>query len=108
MNPAIDISALPGPAQKILDPNGPPPLRAMAAKGVVPGLKPGDIVTVVVREAAPHHLVADTPILTHRRTRAGDRFEQGRTPKTPPIGVGLGLPQIGAPEPLPARTGCGA
>ncbi len=47
MNPSIDISALPGPAQKILDPNGPPPLRAMAAKGVVPGLKPGDIVTVV-------------------------------------------------------------
>ncbi|MGW4015636.1 tRNA (N6-isopentenyl adenosine(37)-C2)-methylthiotransferase MiaB [Rhodococcus ruber] len=71
-------------------------------------VRPGDIVTVVVSEAAPHHLVADTPILTHRRTRAGDRFEQGRTPKTPPIGVGLGLPQIGAPEPLPARTGCGA
>ncbi|MFL1593234.1 tRNA (N6-isopentenyl adenosine(37)-C2)-methylthiotransferase MiaB [Rhodococcus ruber] len=71
-------------------------------------VRPGDIVTVVVSDAAPHHLVADTPILTHRRTRAGDRFEQGRTPKTPPIGVGLGLPQIGAPEPLPAPTGCGA
>ncbi|WP_081005226.1 tRNA (N6-isopentenyl adenosine(37)-C2)-methylthiotransferase MiaB [Rhodococcus rhodochrous] len=71
-------------------------------------VRPGDIVTVVVSDAAPHHLVADTPILTHRRTRAGDRFEQGRTPKTPPIGVGLGFPQIGAPEPLPAPTGCGA
>nr|WP_238424169.1 tRNA (N6-isopentenyl adenosine(37)-C2)-methylthiotransferase MiaB [Rhodococcus ruber] len=71
-------------------------------------VRPGDIVTVVVSDAAPHHLVADTPILAHRRTRAGDRFEQGRTPKTPPIGVGLGLPQIGAPEPLPAPTGCGA
>ncbi|WP_081608719.1 tRNA (N6-isopentenyl adenosine(37)-C2)-methylthiotransferase MiaB [Rhodococcus ruber] len=71
-------------------------------------VRPGDIVTVVVSDAAPHHLVADTPILTHRRTRAGDRFEQGRTPKTPPIGVGLGLPQIGVPEPLPAPTGCGA
>lgn len=47
MNPAIDISSLPGPAQKILDPNGPPALRAMAAKGVIPGLKPGDMITVV-------------------------------------------------------------
>ncbi|NCL75302.1 tRNA-2-methylthio-N(6)-dimethylallyladenosine synthase [Rhodococcus sp. YH1] len=71
-------------------------------------VRPGDVVTIVISEAAPHHLVADTPILTHRRTRAGDRFEQGRTPKTPPIGVGLGLPQIGVPEPLPAQTGCDA
>lgn len=44
----IDIAALPGPAQKILDPNGPAPLKAMAAKGVVPGLKPGDTLAVVV------------------------------------------------------------
>ena len=59
-------------------------------------------------DAAPHHLVADTPILTHRRTRAGDHFEQGRMPKTPPIGVGLGLPKIGVPEPLPTQMGCDA
>lgn len=43
----VDISQLPGPAQKILDPQGPQPLKLMAAKGVVPGLKPGDIVTVI-------------------------------------------------------------
>ncbi len=43
----VDISTLPGPAQKILDPAGPAPLKQMAAKGVVPGLKPGDIVTVI-------------------------------------------------------------
>jgi len=43
----VDVSKLPGPAQKILDPSGPQPLKQMAAKGVVPGLKPGDIVTVV-------------------------------------------------------------
>src|SRR5690606_29224342 len=35
-------------------------------------VRPGDVVTIVVSDAAPHHLVADTPILTHRRTRAGD------------------------------------
>jgi hypothetical protein len=44
----IDVAALPGPAQKILDPNGPAPLKAMAAKGLVPGLKPGETLAVVV------------------------------------------------------------
>ncbi|QNG19113.1 tRNA-i(6)A37 thiotransferase enzyme MiaB [Rhodococcus triatomae] len=71
-------------------------------------IRPGDVVTIVVSGAAPHHLVADTPVLTHRRTRAGDSFERGITPKTPPIGVGLGLPRIGAPEPLPVQMGCSA
>ncbi len=71
-------------------------------------LRPGDVITVVVTGAAPHHLVADDPILTHRRTRAGDSFERGITPKTPPIGVGLGLPQVGVPAPLPVQMGCNA
>ena len=46
--PAIDPKTLPGPAQKILDPSGPAPLKAMAAKGLVPGLPPGAILAVVV------------------------------------------------------------
>ncbi|QYB03959.1 tRNA (N6-isopentenyl adenosine(37)-C2)-methylthiotransferase MiaB [Rhodococcus sp. USK10] len=71
-------------------------------------VRPGDVVTIVISAAAPHHLVADTPVLTHRRTRAGDSYEKGVTPKTPPIGVGLGLPQIGAPAPQPAQMGCNA
>jgi hypothetical protein len=44
----IDVATLSPPAQKILDPKSPAPLRAMAAKGIAPGLKPGDAVTVVV------------------------------------------------------------
>jgi hypothetical protein len=44
----VDVARLPGPAQKILDPAGPPPLKGMAAKGVVPGLKPGDVLAVLV------------------------------------------------------------
>ena len=71
-------------------------------------VRPGDVITTVVTGAAPHHLIADGPVLTHRRTRAGDSHERGITPKTPPIGVGLGLPQLGAPAPLPTVTGCGA
>jgi hypothetical protein len=44
---SIDIGKLPPPAQKILGPGAPPPMRMMAAAAVVPGLKPGDVVTVV-------------------------------------------------------------
>lgn len=44
---AIDIAALPPNAQKILDPNGPAPLKGMAAKGLAPGLKPGETLAVI-------------------------------------------------------------
>jgi hypothetical protein len=43
----VDITALPAPAQKALSPDAPVPLRNMAARGVLPGAKPSDIVTVV-------------------------------------------------------------
>jgi len=66
-------------------------------------VRPGDVVTIAVTAAAPHHLIADAPLKSHRRTRAGDAHETGRRPHT----VGLGLPPIGAPlvqEPI--TTGC--
>jgi hypothetical protein len=43
----IDVAALPPNAQKILDPNGPAPLKGMAAKGLAPGLKPGETLAVI-------------------------------------------------------------
>jgi hypothetical protein len=43
----IDLSALPVPAQRALAADAPVPLRTMAARGALPGLKPGDIVIVV-------------------------------------------------------------
>jgi tRNA-2-methylthio-N6-dimethylallyladenosine synthase len=67
-------------------------------------VRPGDVVQSVVTYGAPHYVVADGPLLSHRRTLAGDRSEAGLKPKTP--GVTLGLPSFGAPEPLPA-VGCG-
>ena len=67
-------------------------------------VRPGDVVESVVTYGAPHYVVADGPLLSHRRTLAGDRSEAGLKPKTP--GVTLGLPSFGAPEPLPA-VGCG-
>ncbi|WP_232111154.1 tRNA (N6-isopentenyl adenosine(37)-C2)-methylthiotransferase MiaB [Nocardia wallacei] len=70
--------------------------------------RPGDIVTVDITGAAPHHLIADGVLHSHRRTRAGDAHERGILPKTAPIGVGLGIPRIGAPEPVAASAGCDA
>jgi tRNA-2-methylthio-N6-dimethylallyladenosine synthase len=54
-------------------------------------VRPGDIITTVVTEAAPHHLIADAGVLTHRRTRAGDAHGAGRRPRS----IGLGIPGVG-------------
>ena len=67
-------------------------------------IRPGDIVTTTVTGAAPHHLIADSAIVGHRRTRAGDAHAAGQRPRT---GVGLGMPRIGAPVQQPSSVGCG-
>jgi tRNA-2-methylthio-N6-dimethylallyladenosine synthase len=83
------------------------------------GVRPGDVVTTVVTDAAPHYLIADGVVLTHRRTRAGDAHgprdeateargrkeadnlaSAGQRPRT----VGLGMPGLG--QPAPAHAGC--
>ena len=45
-------------------------------------IRPGDIVHATVTYAAPHHLNADGPLVSHRRTRAGDAWEAGPRPAT--------------------------
>jgi len=67
-------------------------------------VRPGDVVTTKVTDAAPHHLIADAPLLFYRRTRAGDASAAGHRPRT----VGLGLPQVGGPpaDSQPTTTGC--
>ncbi len=68
-------------------------------------VRPGDVVTTTVTAAAPHHLIADAPLTTHRRTLAGDAHATGQRPHT----VGLGLPSVGIPKPEePTTTGCTA
>jgi tRNA-2-methylthio-N6-dimethylallyladenosine synthase len=66
--------------------------------------RPGDMVTVEITKAAPHHLVADGPVLAVRRTRSGDAWE-GR--QAAPAGVSLGMPTLGVPAPLPDAPVCG-
>jgi tRNA-2-methylthio-N6-dimethylallyladenosine synthase len=73
-------------------------------------VRPGDVVTVDITYAAPHHLLAEGPARAVRRTRAGDAWERRQAAPAPkPAGVMLGLPTIGAPAPLPAApaAGCG-
>lgn len=76
-------------------------------------IRPGDVVTTTVTDAAPHHLIADGAVLTHRRTRAGDahgsRDEQTGDPgqaRRRPRPVGLGMPALGLPVAAPATAGC--
>ncbi|HEX5117334.1 MAG TPA: tRNA (N6-isopentenyl adenosine(37)-C2)-methylthiotransferase MiaB [Pseudonocardiaceae bacterium] len=68
-------------------------------------IRPGDVVTTTITYGAPHHLVADGPLLHHRRTRAGDNWADGVRPRT--SGVSLGLPSFGQPATTPSSTeGC--
>ncbi|MGI8698480.1 MAG: tRNA (N6-isopentenyl adenosine(37)-C2)-methylthiotransferase MiaB [Mycobacteriales bacterium] len=65
----------------------------------VDGLRPGDVATVEVTRAAPHHLVAEGPVLAVRRTRAGAAWaiRQGGGADEGPAPVPLGMPRVGAP-----------
>jgi tRNA-2-methylthio-N6-dimethylallyladenosine synthase len=68
-------------------------------------VRPGDMVEVRVTYAAPHHLVSDDGPVSYRRTAAGDAWEarQGRTEVR---SVGLGMPSLGVPAPLPPAQVC--
>jgi tRNA-2-methylthio-N6-dimethylallyladenosine synthase len=73
-------------------------------------VRPGDMVTVEITYAAPHHLLAEGPTLAVRRTRAGDAWERRQAApaeSAKPAGVMLGLPSIGAPAPLPVAESKG-
>ncbi|MGO3325136.1 tRNA (N6-isopentenyl adenosine(37)-C2)-methylthiotransferase MiaB [Gordonia sp. (in: high G+C Gram-positive bacteria)] len=70
-------------------------------------VRAGDIVSSTITEAAPHHLIADAGVRSVRRTRAGDAHEAGTTPTTAPVGVGLGMPTIGAAPAVEAAASCG-
>jgi tRNA-2-methylthio-N6-dimethylallyladenosine synthase len=72
------------------------------------GVRPGDLVDVEVTHAAPHHLVADGPVLAHRRTRSGDAWEaRTAAPSASSRAVGLGMPSLGVPQASVPTTACG-
>jgi hypothetical protein len=47
VDPAVDVEQLSSAVKRILDPTSPPQLRQMAARGITPGIKPGEALTVV-------------------------------------------------------------
>ncbi len=47
VDPSVDIDKLSSIARRILDPASPGPMRQMAAKGIAPGLKPAELLTIV-------------------------------------------------------------
>ncbi|MDT0446182.1 tRNA (N6-isopentenyl adenosine(37)-C2)-methylthiotransferase MiaB [Streptomyces johnsoniae] len=74
-------------------------------------VRPGDVVTVEITYAAPHHLLAEGQVQSVRRSRAGDAWERRTAaPADRPQGVMLGLPTVGAPAPAapgaPGAPGC--
>ncbi|GAA4899104.1 tRNA-i(6)A37 thiotransferase enzyme MiaB [Stackebrandtia albiflava] len=69
-------------------------------------VRPGDVVTTVITQAAPHHLIADDLPTDHRFTAAGDAWEAGNRPKLP--GVSLGMPGVGLPVGPPPTDDGGA
>ncbi len=70
--------------------------------GPAPDVVPGDLVEATITYAAPHHLNADGPLVSHRRTRAGDKHRGGTAAAaTPgltvkPTATLLGMPTVGA------------
>jgi tRNA-2-methylthio-N6-dimethylallyladenosine synthase len=71
------------------------------------GPRPGDVVTTVVTQAAPHYLIADATPLAVRRTRGGDAWQARKDGLAAPGAAGaatgagaavlLGMPALGRP-----------
>jgi len=73
--------------------------------------RPGDLADVEITYAAPHHLTADKGLLSLRRTRGGDAWQARRNGVDAPVAaasVGLGMPGLGVPAPLPPGPACAA
>ncbi len=90
-----------GPDNRLVHFTPPPAVETPGA------IRPGDLVTVEITRAAPHHLIADGPVLDVRRTRSGDAWA-ARTTAPVTASVGLGMPGLGVPDQLPAAApACG-
>ncbi len=60
VEPAVQLDKLSPVARKMVDPASPAPMRTLAAKGIAPGLRPGEALTVValLSEAADESVAA--------------------------------------------------
>ncbi|MGH3368120.1 MAG: tRNA (N6-isopentenyl adenosine(37)-C2)-methylthiotransferase MiaB [Nocardioidaceae bacterium] len=71
-------------------------------------VRPGDLVTVPITYAAPHHLMSDGVVGASavRRTRSGDAWQARTAPSSPPAPTLLGMPAVGAPDAPPPAAAC--
>ncbi len=93
------------PDNRLVHFNGAVPAGLDDGRGAI---RPGDMVTVTITRGAPHYLEADGEILALRRTRSGDAWDRRNgAPAEVTPGVGLGMPTVGVPAPLPPVVGCG-
>jgi hypothetical protein len=67
MSIEFDLEVLPPNLRKVLAPEGPAPMRQMAARGVVPGARPADLLILVTALAAS----SDTNLASTARTTLG-------------------------------------
>ncbi|WP_144206620.1 tRNA (N6-isopentenyl adenosine(37)-C2)-methylthiotransferase MiaB [Mycobacterium tilburgii] len=67
-----------------------------------PSVRPGDVITTTITDSAPHHLIADAGISSHRRTKAGDAHAAGQRPRS----IGLGMPGVGPAAAPVEPMGC--
>ena len=73
-------------------------------------VRPGDVVTVEITYAAPHHLLAERPALPRSAAPGPATPGSGAhaAAAAEPAGVMLGLPTVGVPSAAPAPAGgCG-
>jgi hypothetical protein len=78
--PPIDLNALPQPVQRVVAANAPAPMRMMAARGAMPGLRPEQIVTVIALLARGE--------LAHVEPAAKEAAETALTKLAPPVLAG--------------------
>ncbi len=108
----LDVMVAEGEARRTeppgASPGAPPTTGWSTSPRPEKAVRPGDVVTVEITYAAPHHLLAEGTPLAVRSTRAGDAWERRTTEAAAkPAGVMLGLPGIGARNHCPGRHGTG-
>ena len=88
MGVPLELGQLTGPAQKVLSPNAPGPAKLMGARGIIPGAKPADIVTVIVALSESD----DPKVSSTATTTLGNRREARSTRSACPLVMGSNVP----------------
>ena len=110
MIPPIDLTTLSPPAQKIAGPTAPEKLQEMAAKGIAPGIRPAEMITILVllssseREgvrtnaqktlSAPPEQLLNAALATDLHPMAIDALARGAFDKREVLDKLLAMPRI--------------